>query len=398
MYFTSKNKGDCCGCSACVHSCPVAAIKFSEDEEGFNYPKIDTQLCINCGLCEKICPITNPNYCNNENPTIIGAYLKNAEQRQQSSSGGAFYAIARFIIEKGGKIYGATIDDKHIVYHKGVSTLADLKYLRGSKYVQSDIRDIYKEIKKDLSEHKWVYFTGTGCQVAGLKAFLRKKYETLITTDLVCHGVPSQKMFNWHLSYLEKEYNGKIYNYTFRDNNGWGGCESFYLKRKGQPIKKIKNNSYDLSPYLYSFMYGFTHRYSCYTCPFAKIPRQGDITLADFWGCKEFFPQADVSKGVSLVVLNTEKAFDIWNSVSDKFVKFHTTISDASKYNGNLIGTKDINPQRRIIYHLIETKGYRSVAKSMFRSPVYNKMKLIQFIDNIGLLPVLRTIKHFFKL
>ena len=210
MYFKTLSKSECCACTACEHTCPVKAIKLSSDEEGFMYPSIDKNLCINCGLCERVCPIEHPDYSNSEKPEVYAAFLKNIEQRKQSSSGGLFYAIACWILKQGGKVYGATIDANHQVKHIGVDKFEDLYLLRGSKYVQSDLQHVYADIKNELRNTRWCYFVGTGCQVAGLKAFLHKDYETLLTSDLVCHGVPSQWLFDQHIQYLEEKHHGKV--------------------------------------------------------------------------------------------------------------------------------------------------------------------------------------------
>ena len=207
MFFTTKDKTECCGCTACEHSCPVHAISFQLDDEGFSYPQIDYNICIHCGLCGKVCPFNHPRYENNSNPDAYASMVKNKTERIKSSSGGVFYKIASYIIAQKGIVYGAIMDDNFIVKHIGVSTIADLSCLRGSKYVQSELNDVFKQIKGQLDAGRLVYFVGTGCQVAGLNSFLRKKYPNLLTSDIVCHGVPNQKMFNMHLHYLEERYN-----------------------------------------------------------------------------------------------------------------------------------------------------------------------------------------------
>ena len=206
MYFKTLAKSECCACTACEQACPVNAISFTKDEEGFLYPAINKDKCIDCGLCERVCPVEHPNYSNTETPEVYAAMVKEVEQRKKSSSGGMFYAIASWILNQGGKVYGATMDEKHQVKHISVDNLEDLDLLRGSKYVQSDLQQVFADIKKELKAGRWCYFVGTGCQVAGLKSFLRKDYDTLLTSDLVCHGVPSQWLFDQHIKYLEEKY------------------------------------------------------------------------------------------------------------------------------------------------------------------------------------------------
>ena len=392
MYFKTLAKFECCACTACEQACPVQAISFVRDEEGFLYPTINKDKCIDCGLCERMCPVEHPNYSNTDSPEVYAAMLKKVEQRKKSSSGGMFYAIASWILNQGGKVYGATMDENHQVKHIGVDNFKDLDLLRGSKYVQSDLQHIFTEIKKELIEGRWCYFVGTGCQVAGLKAFLRKDYDTLLTSDLVCHGVPSQWLFDQHIKYLEDKYKGKVSDYQFRDNERWGGCEIFNLTNHKGKVKRYKFPSYNLSPYLYSFMYGMTLRYSCYECPFARIPRQGDITLADYWGVKEFFPNLDRMNGVSLLLLNTQRGENIFNMIEDTCVVYQSTLADGAKYNGNLIHVSKKNSIRDSVYEQIKCKGYESLVCNEFKSSDYVK---ILFYNYIQATPMLKSIWKF---
>ena len=250
MYFKTLEKQDCSGCTACVNACPKQCIVMKPDDEGFFYPEIDKSACIECGVCEKVCPFDKPKYENTEIQDVYACYIKEAKQRQRSTSGGLFYAIAKWVIEHGGIVYGAAFDDNFKLRHIGVDNLQDLEQLRGSKYLQSYLGDCYAEIKDYLKNGRWVYFVGCGCQVAGLNAFLRKKYDTLITSDLVCHGAPSQLMFDWHLDYLRRKEKGEITSYTFRDLAGWGVCESYQYDSQTRGKGQRKNQTYYLQMYL----------------------------------------------------------------------------------------------------------------------------------------------------
>lgn len=397
-FFKTKDKKDCCACSACIHSCPVNAIRFEKDEEGFDYPVINKETCINCGLCERVCPVAHPKYENEIKPKVFGLYLKDVEERKRSSSGGAFYAIAVWVLKQGGVVYGAIIDTNNQVRHIGVENLNDLQQLRGSKYVQSALGDVFKELKKQLQNGRWCYFVGTGCQVAGLKAFLRMQYDKLITSDLVCHGVPSQWLFDQHVGYLEDKYKGKVFNYHFRNNAGGGGCEIFNLANSRGNVRRIINPTYVLSPYLYSFMYGMTSRYSCYDCKFAKIPRQGDITLADFWGSREFFPEMDNRNGISLSLLNTSKGKFIWETVKSVYDYCESNVEDAAKNNINLVQPSKPHKCRTYIYNKVRNDGYKSVAKHEFRNKRYLKVKINVIIGQSlilsSMVKVLSIVKH----
>ena len=395
MFFQTKNKAECSGCTACEKSCPVQAIKFKIDDEGFNYPFIDDTICINCGLCERVCPVANPRYDNAENPDVYAAILKDESQRVKSTSGGLFYAIAMWVIRRGGIVFGATIDEHNQVRHISAENEGELQALRGSKYVQSALNDTFKLVEKNLHQGRICYFVGTGCQVAGLNAYLRKKYDKLITSDLVCHGVPSQWLFDQHISYLKDRHKGEIVDYYFRNNEKGAGGELFtVVNRKGKRTK-ICNPTYNISPYLYSFMYGMTSRYSCYECKFAKIPRQGDITLADFWGVKEFFPEMDNSKGISLCLVNSDHGKMIWDANKCDLDYRESKITDASKRNVNLIQTATMHPNRPYIYKMIKDEGYAIVTKKEFRIAHYNRLLFKTWVSDIP--PLANLMRYILK-
>lgn len=382
MYFESYNKNECSGCTACMLTCPQAAITMQEDSEGFFYPHIDENTCIHCGLCQKVCSWEHPQYVNSAEPITLATVLKDKAERQKSTSGGVFYAIARWIIEQGGVVYGAAFDEKLQLHHIGADNLEDLQRLRGSKYIQSNLGHIFKKVRWQLEQGRWCYFTGTGCQVAGLKAYLRKDYEKLLCSDVVCHGVPSQKLFNEHIAYMEEKYHDKVVGYQFRDNKVGGYCETCFFEAR----KPVVNPTYSLSPYLYSFMYGYTHRYSCYKCKFAKVPRQGDITLADYWGVKHYFPQMDYFSGCSLVLVNTEKGEKIWEKFKFDCDYSQSNLGDATRYNGNVVMPSEMPAMRANIYKEISDKGYAYVAEKCFKAPHYYIIKLTSTIVRMGIM------------
>lgn len=231
-----------------------------------------------------------------------------------------------------------------------------------------------------------VYFTGVGCQVAGLRSFLLKDYPNLITSDLVCHGTPNQKLFDEHIAYLEKLYKGKAVDYQFRDNSKWGVYESVTIITGLHDTKIFKLPTYKFSPYLYSFMHAMTYRLSCYECPFAKVPRQGDITLADFWGAKKFTPELDSSKGVSLILVNTPKGEKIIKQIKGELTLVETNLKDAATYNPNLVRHTKMPEIRKDIFNIIREKGYDIVATTVFKPSNYIKLKILyKIIDIIGL-------------
>lgn len=393
MYFQSKDKSECCACTACVNVCPKTCISMMADEEGFAYPVVDTNNCINCHLCEKVCPVEHPDYSGSITPDTYAVLLKDVDQRKKSSSGGAFYAIASFVLKNQGIVVGATMDEQLQVRHIAVESMDELYRLRGSKYVQSNLEDVFLLVKKALQDDRWCYFVGTGCQVAGLKAFLHTQNSKLITSDLVCHGVPSQKLFDTHIAYLEEKYHDKVVNYQFRDNASWRVCEICDFANR----KALVNPSYELSPYLYSFMYAMTYRYSCYDCKFASLPRQGDITLADYWGVKEFFPQVDDRHGVSLVLVNTENGKLVWDRVKEDCEYYVSNVVDGAKYNGNLVHKSEKPAVRDGIFKKIEEEEYPKIASTVFKSPRIWKVKLFNFFNDNRLLNYFLLLYRKFK-
>lgn len=394
MYLKTQNKNECCGCTACVQVCTHKALVMREDEEGFFFPVKDAAACVDCGLCEKVCSFVSPVYISDK-PDVYASYLKEENERMKSSSGAIFFAIARETIRRKGIVFGAVLDKELKVKHASAETLEALLPLRGSKYVQSDLGDTFNQIKAELRLGRFVYFTGTPCQVAGLKGFLRRPYNNLLTSDLVCHGVPSQLLFDEHLRYLRDKYRGDILSYKFRDDEGWGGCESITIQR-GAQTRMVKLPTYELSPFLYSFMYAMTYRYSCYNCPFSRLPRQGDITLADYWGVKEFFPQLDSSKGVSLILANTEKGKSFWKEITPLVESYKSDIQSAAKSNANLRSHSKLPSIRKNIYNRMKTDGYAKLAKTVFRSPQYRRIKLRLFVKKLlgeKIIFMLRTLK-----
>ena len=393
MYFDSLEKNECSGCTACMNACPKAAITMQEDSEGFLYPHIDENTCIHCGLCQKVCSWEHPTYNNSSEPLTLASILQNKAERQRSTSGGVFYAIAKWIIEQNGVVYGAAFDEKLQLHHISADNLEDLQRLRGSKYIQSNLGHIFKEVRSQLEQGRWCYFTGTGCQVAGLKAYLHKDYEKLLCSDLVCHGVPSQKLFNEHIAYMEQKYHDNVVGYLFRDYKGGGVCETICFKDK----EKVVNSSYELSPFLYSFMCGYTYRYSCYGCKFAKIPRQGDITLADYWGVQHYLPEFDKSCGVSLVLLNSSRGAEMWEKVKRTCVFNVSKIEEAAVYNLNLLQSSKKPEIRDLVYDDLFKKGYSYIARELFR-PSNIKYYWVKLKTNIVRMRILRYPLYLYRL
>lgn len=302
---------DCCGCTACFSICNHDAIIMKSDVLGFLYPEVDDSKCIKCGLCLKVCQF-HDNYKRYDNYNLFYVYkhrLKNLDQLKRSQSGGAFFAIAKSVLNNDGIVVGAAFDNIWNVTHQIVTNTDDLERLRMSKYVQSDIRGCFSKIKDELKQGKRVLFSGTACQVAGLKAYIPIKLHTnLFCVDIICHGVPSPKIWADYITYLESHYKSKIVKACFRDKRfGWHGAKETFKFANGKEIVRKTNN--------YLYFSGLTLRESCTNCKFTNTNRIGDITIGDFWGLPKDSLYEKDKKGLSLLMVNSLKGEYLLNQI-----------------------------------------------------------------------------------
>lgn len=303
------DKCNCCGCTGCVNVCPKACISMSEDKEGFLYPVVDSVKCIDCGLCEKVCPVLHP--LKNEAEPLVYAAINNDESiRMQSSSGGIFTLLAESVIDRGGVVFGVCFDRDWNVVHDYTETKEGLAKFRGSKYVQSNLGNSFSLVKTFLNSGREVLFSGTPCQVAGLKNYLRKSYSNLLTVDLVCHGVPSPDVWRKYLQEticrvfgIRNKNNAVnpgdyITDISFRAKDiGW---KKFSFKIKYKDGRTEMMPFYE-NPYMNTFLLDISLRPSCYSCPAKLHNVQSDMTLADFWGVNNINPFIDDDKGCGLI-------------------------------------------------------------------------------------------------
>lgn len=327
------NKTLCSGCRACEQACPLNCIDVKTDEEGFLYPKADMQKCINCGLCEKSCPILNKSNLNHP-IRACGCINRNDMVRENSSSGGIFYLLGEYVISQNGVVFGAKFDDNFAVVHDFAETVEKLREFQGSKYLQSDTKDTYKRAKEFLEQNRLVLFTGTPCEISGLRAYLENDYKNLICQDIICHGSPSPKVWQKYVEFREKNANSKVVSASSRHKKyGWN---AFSVRLKFQNSNEyISDLKHDL--YMRSFLNNITLRPSCYACSFKGCERNADITLADFWGVENLYPNLFDDKGTSLVIVNSIKGENILNAIRDKIileqVDFEKSISFNSAYS-----------------------------------------------------------------
>lgn len=387
-----KDKKDCCGCHACISICPNNCISMRADEEGFLYPIVDTGVCIDCGLCEKVCPVINQ--CTPRKPIkVYAAKNRDEDIRLKSSSGGVFSIIAESIIEDGGVVFGAKFDKDWNVVHSWTDTIEGLAEFRGSKYVQSCIGDTYREAEAFLKQDRHVLFSGTPCQIAGLKKFLRKEYKNLLTVEVVCHGVPSPLVWRDYLDYKRaKRATGKnsvssslnelpvITGISFRDKtNGWKkyGFKIEYaaFEAAENTVSKSSNNdNYEITPFNEDlFMKGFLNnlylRPSCYHC----VARQGksgaDISIADFWGVQTIHPELDDDRGIGLIIINTLIGAYYFNGLKNKINSTLSYYKRVITYNPCIVKSVAVPKYRDEFWESYSKNHIDAIL------PIYNKMK-----------------------
>lgn len=413
-----EEKSKCCGCSACVQRCPKQCIALQEDTEGFLYPKVDESVCIDCGLCEKVCPVINQS-AEREPLAVYAAKNPDEEIRMQSSSGGVFTLLAEKVLYEGGVVFGACFNERWEVVHDYVETKEELKKFRGSKYVQSKVGETYREAETFLKQGRKVLYSGTPCQIAGLKLYLRKSYGNLLAVDFICHGVPSPGVFR---TYLQTEINrcaarkgGKntvllpsIPLISERDGLDLHGMSiksiSFRDKRKGwkkfgfaltlSEAAAEGENSVSLSYeplnknlFLRGFLCNIYLRPSCYYCPTKCLKSGSDVTLADFWGIGRLKPEIDDDRGVSAVTVNTEKGkVALHNLKAELYAMLYEALI---KYNPALVESAS-EPQKRSEFFKQDEKTFEEKIQELARIPFSLKRTLKEVLPT----SLIKWLKH----
>ena len=323
------NKEDCCGCSACESICSKDAISLMPDTEGFLYPKVNSGVCIDCHLCENICPVIRRDQNHNLNLPLkyFALRIKDKIKLSESSSGGAFTAFAQYVLCHNGIVVGATYSDKMLVKHIFVNREEDLWKLRGSKYVQSDLHGVFRSVRDMLKENKLVLFSGTPCQVEGLKLFLRKDYHNLITIDLICHAVVSPRIFKDYICYLRNKFGKDIRWMNMRDKTLVGWSHRFVLKTSFNDGSCAYDDNY--IPWGDIFGSHVANRPSCHQCRFTNYSRPGDVTIADFWDDRNLRPEIHSAEGTSVCLVNSEKGLCLLNNIRDYVEMWKITKDEA---------------------------------------------------------------------
>lgn len=378
---------DCCGCASCVQVCPKQCISFNEDKQGFRYPQINKSICIKCGSCERVCPMLKKH----ESilpKSIYAAKNKDEEIRFSSSSGGIFTLLAEKIISEGGVVFGARFDEHWEVVHDYTEIIEGLAAFRGSKYLQSRIEDNYQKAKSFLVKGRKVLFSGTPCQIAGLKSYLQKDYDNLVCIDFVCHGVPSPKVWRRYLKEVahKRDKNAVslifitntdslIKSVNFRDKvTGWKKY-SFTVRFsktsvEGEQNTVSRSEVFSENAFMKAFLKNIILRPSCYHCRFREGKSQSDITLGDFWGIDRLMPAVDDDLGVSLIMINSDKGVLNFPSLSTESIVM--SYDEARKHNPSIYSSSKTHPMRSYFYWSLDKSFnlHRLINRSVQYKPV----------------------------
>lgn len=374
-------KNFCSGCSACFAACGKKAITMEKDNEGFYYPKIDDKICVSCSLCKKICPEKSFN--EKKEPIIYAAYAKNHDIRKSSSSGGIFSLLAKKILDENGIVIGAAMsEDFYYAKHIAVTSEDDLKLLRGSKYIQSYTGNIFETVKNALLNNKKVLFSGTPCQVVGLKSYLPETLqENLLTVDFICHGVPSPFIWEKYIKAREKEAAAKAVAVSFRKKiNGWNNYSLFIEFSNG----KIFSESVRENLYLRGFISDLFSRPSCYNCKIKDNAYQSDITLSDFWGAEKIFKDENIQDGVSLIIIHSEKGNDVVSLIKDTAYLKQVEKTSALSGNKSYYQSAKRNPMRKKFMKEAQKKDIDKLLKKYCSYSLISRLrrKIYKIIKN----------------
>lgn len=356
------------GCNACYNVCPKDAIEMYEDEEGFKYPQINEKKCIKCGLCEKICPMINETIRNNFSvPKVYAAWTQNQHIRLDSTSGGIFSELANQVFDENGYVCGAVYNKEWRVEHILTKNKLELENIRSSKYLQSDINNIYRQIKSKLDDKNKILFCGSPCQVAGLYNYLKKGYDNLYTCDFICRGMNSPKIFTMYINNLEDKYRSKVKKVKFKNKiHGW---HNFSTRIEFENGKVYIGNRY-----VDSFMVGYLKytafmRPACYECRFKGFPRKGDITLADFWGIEKINKKLDNDMGTSMVLINSNKGQELFEKIKNNIVCENIESRDVFKDNICTYKSPDRTKSRELVFENIDNMTYKELCEKFFKKP-----------------------------
>lgn len=365
------DENTCTGCMACINVCPVEAISINTDNYGFYIPQVNDKKCVNCGACDKVCPVRNHIVGNKTPKVVYAAISKNPAIRISSSSGGVFGVLAESVIKNGGIVVGAMFDKRLRVVHKTATSYDELKQIMGSKYVQSEIGFCFRDIKQKLEQGTTVLFSGTPCQIVGLKEFLNHDYDELITVDFICHGVPTPLAWHEYIKYRQSKENSHISKVVFRDKTeGW---KKYSLKMNFENGKEYRE-IVGVDPFLHAFVFNIMLRESCYQCKVKEYGYLSDITLCDFWGAdNQGIGIANLNKGVSGVLINTEEGDRLFRSVEKNIEKEVVAIEQIDAGNPSRLLNAQRNPYREVFLKTLIRKGFMPAYNRWIGDHLYSK-------------------------
>lgn len=358
----------CNGCSACVNICPKGCITMVPDAEGFQQPVIDETHCVDCGLCRKACPILRESIPASGETLAYAAINQDETVRQTSTSGGIFTLLSQWVMDRGGVVFGVGYNDRFEVLHYHAETAEALAKFRGAKYAQSRLDDTYKKVASCLKEDRYVLFSGTPCQIGGLVVFLGKEYEKLILVDLICHGVPSPKVWAYYIRYRsQQDAHGNLpsaINLRSKET-GWPG----YSIRIDYPGGNTYSTPNSQDPYLRGFVGNLYLRSSCYNCHFKGSIRQSDFTLGDYWGVWDQLPEYHDGKGTSLVLLHTQKAKQLWDEISQHMYFSEVNIATALTENPSATVSSPLVERRSEFFARYENEDFQALVEELLPKP-----------------------------
>lgn len=387
-----KDKKNCCGCTACFNICPRKAIKMHPDEEGFLYPKVDLEKCINCGLCDKVCPVQYKTNHEEDTKAYIFRYGK-PEIVEQSTSGGAFTAIAEYFLEKGAVVYGAGYDSDMNVVCKATADTDGLQEMRGSKFVQSNLGTVFSEIKERLKKNQIVVFSGTPCQVAGLINYLGEKPENLFCIDFVCRGVPSPGLWKNYVKMMEQKYNSKMVGARFKHKTY--GYHASTMKIDFQNgVSYFGSGRVD--PYMKAFVREMSSRPSCAECAFKGIERLSDITVFDCYEYAQITGSRDDDRGYSSVFIHTNMGRTAFEAIKPVIIWQEQSVENLVAQNGIMVCNSAKPHEKRNAFY--EAAAVMSIDKVMqIIEPITEKDRLIErtksFLFKTGLIRLARKMR-----
>ncbi|MFG6391272.1 MAG: Coenzyme F420 hydrogenase/dehydrogenase, beta subunit C-terminal domain [Candidatus Amulumruptor sp.] len=378
---------DCCGCTACANICAHGAITMTVDAEGFAYPHIDETLCTDCGLCDRVCPIIARKTMDLGVKTYKCLYagrLKDEAALMRSASGGAFWAIASDVIADGGVVFGAVYDADMRVVHRGADTLEGCQAFQGSKYSQSDTFQAYREVRAIVRSGRKVLFTGTPCQVDGLLRFLIKKYDNLLTMDVVCHAVPSPKIFSDYISLVERRLKGRLVYLNMRDKSTRGWSHVFTYRYDMADGRSLIDQDKTVN-WGRLFFSKLIDRPSCHECKYTNLNRASDITVADFWDDDNTRPDLRSSRGTSLLMANTDAGKAMLIRMAPGF--HLAEITELQALQPCLKQPTKADPRRAQFWADYSAEGFSYVYRKYFDDSAYQKFKNIvkKILSALGL-------------